>query len=424
MNSSKSGSKRGIPTLGDIMAVPKEYIHTNVNGLRGFRANKDYRKFFYRFKIGDKEHTRSIDYTNKKDWTPKTRRDNAEKAAKAYKDQKIIDLENPFSPDTKLDYIANEYFTKKCPIKKLTKQELEAIKKKKLSDFEEIKEKWTDWTKARYRLYELYIQTTLGNKKASRIIENDIDTIRHSMETTGYSKQNKNGNSVRSIEKVLLQTLKPILEYAHSNGALTKNIPSITIPNREKKKKKGVKNGTQKISSLYNVIHELYNDDPFYRALFLFALFGRRWNEIATLEWSDINFKENSYTIQAENNKIGEDQTYALPQQIQQALIELKSDNGLIFKSPITGKKLHPPRKQLAKIQKASDIPELTMHCFRHIFVTALGENGAAATVLSASLGHIRGDTVDQHYRSINHLKGSQDANKQLEHIIDVKVEK
>ncbi|MCK9482473.1 MAG: tyrosine-type recombinase/integrase [Bacteroidia bacterium] len=403
------------------MAVPKEYEIVNVNGLRGLRANKDFTKFYYRFKTVGKEYTFVLDYS-KKTWTPKVRKDNARKEAETYKEQKRIELENPFNPDTPLNYIAKEYFTKKCTSKELSKDELKHIKESKLSDEEKEKLLFTDWTKARKRLYELYIEPFIGKKKVSRIIENDIDTIRHSMENTGHSKQNENGNSTRSIEKVLIQTLKPILKYAESNGALNK-IPTINIPNK-KKNKKEVKDGTQKLSLLYNVIQKRYKDDPFYRALFLFALFGRRWNEIASLKWSDIDFANNRYTIQAENNKIGNDQTYDLPEPIKEPLLKLQDNQGLIFKSPITGKKLHPPRKQLAKIQEDANMPELTMHYFRHILVTALGESGTAATVLSASLGHTRADTVDKHYRSINHLKGSQDANKQLENIIDIEVVK
>ena len=375
-------------------SVPKEFIN-NIITLRGLKANKDFTRFHFRFRVLDNEYYKTIDYS-KKTWTPKVRKDNAKKEAERYKEQKKIDLENPFNPDTKLNYIKDEYFNKKC------------------AD--------TKWTNARRRLYELYIEPFIGKKKASRIIENDIDTIRHSMEHKGYAKQNQNGNSLRSIEKVLLQILKPILEYAESNGALTKKIPQINIPNRNKKQKKEVKNGSQKLSLLYSVIQNRYKDDPFYKALFLFALFGRRWNEIATLTWESVDLINNNYTIQAEYNKINSDQTYDLPLIIKKPILELEDNQGLIFKSPITGNKLHPPKKQLAKIREDANMPELTMHYFRHILVTALGEMGTAATVLSASLGHIRADTVDKHYRTINHLKGSQDANKQLESIIDIEV--
>jgi integrase len=403
------------------MAVPKEYTESNVDGLRGLRANKKFTKFYYRFKILGREYTFLQDFSNST-WTPKDRKSNARKEAEKYKEQKYTDLENPFNPSTKFDYIANEYFSKKCPTNNLSKSELKKIENMKISKELKDKLKYTKWTLARIRLYELYIQPFIGNKKASAVIENDIDKIRKHMETKGYSKQNENGNSIRSIKKVLLQVLKPLLEYADSNGALTKKIPPINIPKSYKERKKSVTNGSEKIALLYHSILERYKEDPFYRALFLFALFGRRWNEIATLRWEHINFRDNNYTITAEHNKIGIDQSYDLPQPIKEPLMQFQDKEGLIFKSPVTGAKLYTPRKQLAKLKEDTGIEELTMHYFRHILVTALGETGTTATVLSASLGHIRGDTVDKHYRSINHLRGSRDANEQLENILDVEV--
>jgi len=161
-----------------------------------------------------------------------------------------------------------------------------------------------------------------------------------------------------------------------------------------------------------------YKDNGFYRGLFLFALYGRRWNEIRTLQWSDIDFKILTYTIRANNNKIGQDQSYQLPQPILDALNEIKDDKkGLVFKSPITGKELYPPKKQLSIIKEVSEISELTMHYFRHILVTAMGKMGTASTVLSASLGHTNLQTVNDFYLSANHIKGSQVANDTIEQI-------
>jgi len=378
----------------------KEFIYTNSDKNAkdlniGLRANKDFKKFLYRCKINNKQVRKIFDYSNQ-DWNKKDTIKKVNKDSETFKEQKIEALENPFNQSTNLNYIADEYFTKKC---------MES-----------------EWTTARKRQYELYIKPFIGNKAVSKIIENDIDTIRKNMEITNYHQYKEGGCSIRTIEKVLLQILKPILEYAKSNGALLKPVPPINIPNRHKKKKKTVTNATKKISLLYNAIQNRYKNDPFYRALFMFALFGRRWNEIATLQWNDIDFNNNRYIIRADNNKIGQDQTYDLPQPIKEPLIKIENKKGIIFKSPITGKKLHPPRKQLAKIKEDTEIKELTMHYFRHILVTALGETGTAATVLSASLGHTRAETVDEVYRTINHLKGSQSANKQLENIIDIEV--
>jgi len=130
-------------------------------------------------------------------------------------------------------------------------------------------------------------------------------------------------------------------------------------------------------------------------------------------------FGKKRYTIRSENNKIGIDQDYYLPPQIASTLLEINDDHtGLVFKSTRTGEKMHSPRKQLAHLITDTGIEELTMHYFRHIYVTALGEQGAAATVLSAALGHIRPDTVDAHYRTIAHYQSSESADSQLQEII------
>ena len=377
------------------MALPNEFIN-NINLLKGLKANKDFTRFRYRFKIEGKEYTTTIDYSSKKAWSPKVRKDNARKEAELFKEQKKVETFQPFNPSTKFNFIAKEYFHKKC------------------AD--------TPWTKARKRLCELYINPFIANKQISKITEYHIDSIRKNMETTNHHQYKEGGNSIRSIEKVLFQVLKPILEYAKSNNAIQK-LPQITIPNRPKKsqRKKKVKNASEKLILLYNAINTKYQDDPFYRALFLFAFHGRRWGEIKTLHWESIDFKNGKYTIEAQYNKIGEEQEYFLPDDIRIALQEMYSNQtGLVFKSPQTDKMLNSPRRQLSKLKDETGIQELTMHYFRHLLATALSEYGAAAPVMSAALGHTRSDTVDIYYRSANHLKGSQDAIAQLSKIISI----
>ena len=91
---------------------------------------------------------------------------------------------------------------------------------------------------------------------------------------------------------------------------------------------------------------------------------------------------------------------------------------GLVFKSPITGKELYTPKKQLEKIRMLSGIEQLTMHYFRHILVSAMGEIGVSATIMSASLGHTNLQTVTDYYLTVNHTRGSQQANEALDMII------
>ncbi len=354
----------------------------------GLKANKKYTRFFYRFKIDGLTKRGVIDYENK-DWDKRTRISKAKQEIMVLK-EKEIDTTLDFTDTSTLNKVSEVYFDIAC--------------------------KESTWTTELKNVYKLYCRDSIGKKKIKDIKKVHIDALQKSMENQGKSDRTEGGCSPRTIKKVLVECLKPILLYALENKVID-NIPTIKAP-PQTKRKKTVKDGGIKLATLYKTIMELYEDNGFYRALFLFALYGRRWNEIRTLSWSDIDLLNNIYTIRAENNKIGEEQTYDLPQPIITAIHEIKDDNiGLVFKSPVTGKELTPPKKQLNRVKVASGIEELTMHYFRHILVSAMGEMGTATTVLSASLGHTNLQTVNDFYLSANHIKGSKVANDAIKSI-------
>ncbi|NCC88534.1 MAG: hypothetical protein EOM05_11865 [Clostridia bacterium] len=369
------------------MAVDRsQFINVIESGLK---ANADYTKFYINFKKENKIRQIAFDFIDK-DWDKKTRITMAKKRLLLERDKEVAISEN-FTENSPLNTIADIYFGTVCDGKGA-------------------------WTLERVNAYKLYCRDGIGKKKIKDIKLLDIDKLRKEMETKGHSKQTANGCSPRTIKKVLMQSLKPVLQYAIDNRVISL-MPKINIP-KQSRQKKMVTDAGAKLALLYKTIFSLYADDAFYRALFLFALYGRRWNEIRTLTWGDINFLENTYTIRAENNKISIDQTYELPTPIAEALSHLKSQCGLVFESPITYKELFTPKKQLAKIKEIAQIPELTMHYFRHILVSAMGESGVAGTVLSASLGHTNLQTVNDFYLSANHKKSSATANKAIEGLL------
>ena len=364
----------------------------------GLKADKSFSKFLLRFKTeGSKEYSKVFDYSDRQ-WNKKTRVTQAKADALAYKTkikQKSASAYVGFDENSTLNQVKDEYFKNAC------------------SD--------TNWTEERKDCYRLYLEQSLGKMKIKDIKLNHINIVRSQMEQKGHTKQTANGCSPRTIKKVLIQTLKPIMEYAYENQVISM-VPKIELSPAHKKqhkaKKKKVENGTETLSILYRTIMELYKDNPFYRALFLFALYGRRWNEIRTLEWQNIDFHNNRYTIVSEKNKVDASQTYILSSDITEALYGILDDRtGLVFKSPKTGKMLYTPKKQLAKIKQISGIDNLTMHYFRHILVSAMGEVGVANTILSASLGHTNLNTVHQFYLSANHTKASQVAVEKIAEI-------
>ncbi len=385
------------------MAISKEYIHS-MPSVRGLKANKNYTKFFYRFKIEGREFTKSLDYT-KKLWGMADRKKYATQWAIQLKDDKTTEMINPFNTDTTIDFITNAYFTKKCSN--------------------------TKWNMERQRLYDLHLQPHIGKKKASRVLEYHIDSICTELRSISHPKySDKKVGAVakclsdRTVEKIILQVLKPILVYAQSNGAISK-LPTINTGSttKQSQRKKKTKNGTHKLAILYKAIITRYAKDAYYRTLFLFALHGRRWNEIKTLTWGCIDFGNNTYIIYAEHNKIGEDQEYALSPIVKESLLQINENRtGLVFKPHRGGKELHSPKKQLEKLKEDTNIENLTMHYFRHILVTAMGEGGTTATVMSAALGHTDSRTLEKHYLSTDHTKATSSVNAQVENILDAEI--
>jgi len=373
------------------MAVDRKEFVKKVD--KGLKANKSYDRFYISFKKNNKTVQKVLDYSQQQ-WDKRTRISKAKMELLNLK-EKVTDTVVGFTENSTLNTVADIYFDVSCDTK-------------------------SAWTKERLDVYNLYCRNGIGKKKINHIKMIDIDLLRKSMETKGHSKQTENGCSPRTIRKVLLQVLKPILEYAKNNKIIN-DYPPIKVPKAKNNRKKIVKNAPEKLIKLYRAIFELYKDHSFYRALFLFALYGRRWNEIRTLMWYDVDFSKKTYTIRAENNKIGEDQTYVLPLVIEEALLQIPDNfEGLVFKSPVTNKMLYTPKKQLAKIKKFTNIQELTMHYFRHILVSAMGEQGVEGTILSASLGHVNLDTVYRYYLSVNHEKSSQKANNVIENMMNI----
>lgn len=369
------------------MAVDKAQFSESV--ISNLKANKEYTKFFINFTKDGKRINRVLDYTTKA-WDKKTRTSKAMMELAELRD-KANTSGTHFNENSTLDQVQEVYF--------------------------QHAEKSLAWSKELQNMYRLHIQPSLGKKKIKDIRTVQIDEIRKHMQEKGHSKQTEKGCSPRTIKKVLAQTLKPILQYAADNKVLD-TLPKITIP-KQNKPKKTVTDAQNKFKLLFFVIMRLYKDDPFYRALFLFAWHGRRWNEIKTLEWDDIDFTKEQYTIRAKHNKIGETQTYSLLPIMKDALLAIMNDHiGIVFKSPKTKNKLSTPKRQLGKIKQITSISELTMHYFRHIAVSAFGEAGVSNTILSAALGHTNLQTVNDYYLSVNHTKSSEQVNAVIQQLL------
>jgi len=266
------------------------------------------------------------------------------------------------------------------------------------------------WTHKKKYIYSLYISKTLGKRKIEKIREVDIQKILNDM--------NKKGLSPRT-RKSVLEALNPLFKFAITNKYL-KESPTAGITVKIPKQKKIVTNATELFKKVFEGINTYYHDNPYYRALFLFAFTGRRKSEILNLKWENIDFKHNYYWI--EDTKTDDQQKYQLPQYLIEPLQAIKDDRkGLVFKSPITGKKIVNIDRQMRQLKKFLELEELSMHYMRNILVSALSEQGIEAITLSGILGHNDPNTITK-YLSINHYKSSQIGLNKVNEVIDVEV--
>jgi hypothetical protein len=164
----------------------------------GLKSNKTATRFFYRFKKDEETRRGVLDYSNKS-WDKRTRVSKA-KAELIELKNRTVESGVDFTENTKLNELAKIYFDKACDD--------------------------TEWTQARKDAYRLYCEDGIGKKQIKNIRQVDIDSLKKSMETKGRSKQTMNGVGPRTIKKILVQVLKPILQYAVDNKVL-QDIPNI-----------------------------------------------------------------------------------------------------------------------------------------------------------------------------------------------------
>lgn len=261
----------------------------------------------------------------------------------------------------------------------------------------------TKAAKERMKKYEAY---KIGSKKVGKIREMDVKKIISNMESLGLKARTR---------KLVLETLNPLFSFAISNKILKENpVKNITV--KLSNEKRIVVSAIEKFKLLNETIHRVYENDPYYKALFLFGFTGRRKSEVLGLLWKNINFEKNYYVL--EQTKNSEEQKFELPYAIKEALLKIPDDReGLVFKSPITGEKLKNIDRQMRKLKRETGIDNLSFHYMRHILVSALAEEDMAPIVLSGILGHSDINTINK-YLSINYWNSSKKGNRTIHKIL------
>lgn len=144
--------------------------------------------------------------------------------------------------------------------------------------------------------------------------------------------------------------------------------------------------------------------DPLGHIVQFYLITGLRLSELTNLRWRDWDTKGNYIFIRDSKTAAGVRKVPLIPEATL-ILYRLKCrKNSVNFDDFIflntRGNQLteYSLRRTVQRISKASGVPELTIHRFRHTFATRMVENGAEIKALSLIIGHKSSDFTRARY--------------------------
>lgn len=363
-------------TVGGNVAINvKDYPNKIETGLS---ANNNFTVFFYRFEHERKAYRGLIDLSDKASWGKKDR--------VTYAKGELVQIKNSrrdsvLSSSLTLDALMDQYIAMKPD---------------------------NDYYKNRKSFYDRNVSPHIGKKKVTELRQIHIQSV---------LKIQEDMNLRPSTIKQTLELLSPAIKIAIANRLISFNpLDGITV--KLPPTKKMVVNASDKLKEIHAAIYAEFDNDPYYLALYLFALQGRRRGEILKMRWEDINFEMNYYVLR--NTKNGEEQKIYLPDAIKMELEKFRIDKGWVFTSRKTGKNQVNIKKVTDRLKKRLNDPKFGVHYLRNVMVSAMAERGLESMHLSGALGHNDPNTIKK-YLTMNYLRSSEMASDVIDAIVEKK---
>ena len=216
----------------------------------------------------------------------------------------------------------------------------------------------------------------LKNKIIDDITEDDIQNIINQM--INDSKSPATINTVKVI-------MKPLLEL----NDIQLNWKKIIFPKNDKKRTfKGSDEEAKKITQAL-----LEYKHPIAKAIFAFLLSGRRIGETLLLEYKNIDFKNNTFTLPKEITKTKTSFTYTLTPLLLHAVNTQKTIKGKIFdlKRDAVNYHFHKAMRDIGEYK-------MVMHDIRSMVAVVALRNGADPYAVSKMLSHKLLATTEKAY--------------------------
>lgn len=198
----------------------------------------------------------------------------------------------------------------------------------------------------------------------------------------------KDGKSARLSQKIK-QLMRPLLKYAIDLDLIDKNVAlKVTIPKFDNTIDFSLT--PEKAKELYKNILEY--PIPIYRGIMLFLMNGRRFNEVITLLWENIDLENGTYTIVGKYAKNRKKYTFHLSNELIEILNQIQGNKSIyVFPS------INNPEKTLAhgtfrkhwdKLTKETTGVTMRIHDTRHLLGGMMVNDGESLESISKVLGH------------------------------------
>ena len=304
------------------------------------------------------------------------------------------------------------------------------------TDFVSFSMEWLSYIKLHvdvitYKGYEQYLKNHIIPyfKTKKLCIQDikiaDIENYYKFKSTSGRLDGKKGGLSANSV-RLHAVVLKLIFKYAVLNGIIKENpCTYAVIPKNDIPKKKIEFYTAEQCNKLLDVTL----GSPLHDIVLITFLYGLRRSEVMGLRWCDIDFENNTVTIQhtrvLQKVVVSKDKTknassnrvYPLLDEVKTILLKIKSkqqhnkkkldnvytDSGYVFVNEY-GQPFYPsyPTRRLAHFIKKYELPHIRFHDLRHSCASYLLSKGWSMKAISDWLGHSEIGTTMNIYAHIN----------------------
>lgn len=246
-----------------------------------------------------------------------------------------------------------------------------------------------------YRSYKHWVHghtiPSIGHLKLTELNPHHLQSM--------YSSKLQEGLSKRSVQYIH-SIIRRALNYAVQWSLIVRNPTDAVTPPKPQKKEPKTLNSEQAKRFLDSV------DTPRWKTIYVIALLlGLRKSEILGLRWQDVDFKNNTISI---NNIVYEvdgiiyqgtpktdssRRTVAMPNLVVETIREYqkftKEEEGLIFTTS-TGRPVSPRNlsRHFYKALERADLPRIRFHDLRHTAATLLLKENVHPKIVQEMLGH------------------------------------